>query len=74
MTAGHVHRPVTAAFAGSVPATAPSTRRRSGPALRDAVPGHLPEPMPFLPHLLAGDVWVTHTVPVGHGAGVLSGY
>ncbi|WP_406098135.1 phosphodiesterase [Streptomyces sp. NBC_01013] len=72
--AGHLHRPVTTAFAGSVLAVAPSTYRQSGLALRDAVPGYLSEPTSFLLHLRAGDAWVTHTVPVNHAAGVPAGY
>ncbi|MFG3141330.1 phosphodiesterase [Streptomyces sp. NPDC048211] len=72
--AGHLHRPVTAAFAGSVLAVAPSTFRQSGLALRGGVPGYPPEPASFLLHLLAGDAWVTHTVPVSPAAGVPAGY
>ncbi|MFG3257465.1 phosphodiesterase [Streptomyces sp. NPDC048172] len=66
--AGHVHRQVTAAFGGSVLATAPSTHLQSGLVLHDAVPGHLPEPTSFLLHLRSGSAWVTHTVPISHGA------
>jgi 3',5'-cyclic AMP phosphodiesterase CpdA len=66
--AGHVHRPVTAAFAGGVLATAPSTHLQSGLALNGDVPDYLPEPTSFLLHLTSGPTWVTHTVPVSHAA------
>ncbi|MFE4613964.1 phosphodiesterase [Streptomyces niveus] len=72
--AGHVHRPVTAAYAHSTLAIAPSTHLQSGLALREGVPNYLPEPTSFLLHLLAGASWITHTVPVSHAAAPMGGY
>ncbi|MFB8118515.1 phosphodiesterase [Streptomyces sp. NPDC055962] len=72
--AGHVHRPVVGAFAGSVVATAPSTHLQSGLVLRDAVPPYAPEPTSFLLHLAGDAAWVTHTVPVSHAAARVAGF
>jgi 3',5'-cyclic AMP phosphodiesterase CpdA len=67
--AGHVHRPTTTAFAGTVLTTAPSTHLQSGLALRGEVPNYLPEPTSFLLHLATpSGAWTTHTVPVSHAA------
>ncbi|MBC3762004.1 phosphodiesterase [Quadrisphaera oryzae] len=66
--AGHVHRSTTAAFAGTVAVTAPSTWRQS--ALDLTVPGrmgYLDEPSGLLLHQLderTGGLCVTHAVPV----------
>ena len=73
--AGHVHRPVTAAFAGSVLTVAPSLWRQTGLQLSsDRPPGYLAEPTGFLLHMIDGDDCVTHTVPVSHAAALLGAY
>ncbi|MCM2577193.1 phosphodiesterase [Streptomyces meridianus] len=72
--AGHVHRPVTAAFAGSTLCSAPSTHLQSGLALDGGVPDYLPEPTSFLLHLGSGPSWVTHTIPVSHAAAPIACY
>ncbi|WP_336854173.1 phosphodiesterase [Sinomonas albida] len=66
--AGHVHRPIAATFAGTTLAIAPSTHLQSRLALEGTVPNYVSEPSAFLLHLLAGSVWVTHTVSISHAA------
>ena len=72
--AGHVHRPVTAAFAGTIVSIAPSTYRASELALRpDRAMGYLDEPTSVLLHQVdetTAGTCVTHTVAVSH-AGAL---
>ncbi|MFJ8386538.1 phosphodiesterase [Streptomyces sp. NPDC094438] len=72
--AGHAHRSVTAAFAGSTLAIAPSTHLQSGLALRDETPNYLAEPTSFLLHLHTGTMWATHTVLVSDGAAPVALY
>jgi 3',5'-cyclic-AMP phosphodiesterase len=75
LMAGHVHRPVTAAFAGSVVCVAPSTYRQTGlHMVSDAPPGYLAEPTGFLLHVLEGTHCVTHTVAVSHAGARLGAY
>jgi Icc protein len=69
---GHVHRSVTAPFAGTVLTVAPSTHLQSGLALQGEVPNYLPEPTSFLLHVHTGASWVTHSVPVSHAAAPLA--
>jgi Icc protein len=72
--AGHIHRPITSAFAGSTLAVAPSTHLQSGLVQDGGMPNYLPEPTSFLLHLWTGTSWVTHTIPVSHAAAPLAGF
>ena len=68
---GHVHRNVSALFAGTLMTAAPSTFRQSALRMHDAeLPGYLPEPTVFLLHLLDGADCVTHSVAISHAAAV----
>ncbi|MEU5563675.1 phosphodiesterase [Micromonospora musae] len=73
--AGHLHRPVTAAFAGTVLTTAPSTWRQVSLTMTPDEPiGWVTEPTGFLLHLVADGGCVTHTVQVSHSAGETCGF
>ncbi|MGI5472941.1 metallophosphoesterase [Streptomyces sp. CA-132043] len=72
--AGHIHRPITAAFAGSTLAIAPSTHLQTGLTLSDSSFHYLAEPTSFLLHVHTGTSWVTHTVPVSHASAPIAGY
>lgn len=67
--AGHIHRAVTASFAGTVVSVAPSTYRQSTLTMTEGGQmGYLHEPAGFLLHLLDAADCVTHLVPSSHTA------
>jgi Icc protein len=71
--AGHVHRVISAPFAGTLLTVAPSTYRQSALRMHDAEPpGYLAEPTGFLLHLLDGADCVTHSVAASHASAVLA--
>ncbi|MEZ2371237.1 phosphodiesterase [Arthrobacter sp. RCC_34] len=72
--AGHVHRAVTAPFAGTMLAVAPSTYLASGLTLDGSVPHYRADPTSYLLHLGDGPQWVTHVVPVSHAAAPIAGF
>jgi 3',5'-cyclic AMP phosphodiesterase CpdA len=73
--AGHVHRQVSAPFAGTLLTVAPSTYRQSELAMRtDRQIGYVPDPTGFLLHLLVGSDCITHTVHVSHAGALLGGF
>lgn len=66
---GHLHRPVTSAFAGTVLTTAPSTWVQVSLTMTDEPEiGMAAEPTAFLLHRLVDGGCVTHTVQVSHAA------
>ncbi|SBT49181.1 phosphodiesterase [Micromonospora auratinigra] len=70
VTAGHLHRAVTSAFAGTVLTTAPSTWIQASLTMTDEEEiGLVAEPTAFLLHRVADGGCVTHTVQVSHAAG-----
>ena len=72
--AGHVHRTVTAPFAGTTLAVAPSTYLASGLTLNGSIPHYRADPTSYLLHLGDGPQWVTHVVPVSHASAPIAGF
>jgi 3',5'-cyclic AMP phosphodiesterase CpdA len=73
--AGHLHRVVTAGFAGTVLSVAPSTYRQVDLGMREDRPvSFVAEPAGFLLHRLEGDECVTHLVQVSHTGAPVSPY
>lgn len=71
MLCGHVHRSVTASFAGTIVSVAPSTYRQSTLTMRaGGMMGYLHEPAGFLLHVLDQASCVTHLVPTSHTSAV----
>ena len=67
---GHVHRPITAGFAGTVLTVAPSTYLQSELNMHPDMPmGYSADPPAFLLHILTGRDCVTHVVPVSGQVG-----
>lgn len=75
VAAGHLHRPVTTAYAGTVLTVAPSTWRQASLTMSaDDEIGWVDEPTAFLLHAIDDGGCVTHTVQVSHAAGQTCGY
>lgn len=64
---GHLHRPMTAVFAGALVASAPSTYRQVHLDLNSRERGaYVDEPPALLLHQFRADTTVTHLVPIWH--------
>ncbi|MEV0721208.1 phosphodiesterase [Micromonospora purpureochromogenes] len=75
VAAGHLHRPVTTGYAGTVLTVAPSTWRQASLTMSvDDEIGWVDEPTAFLLHAVDDGGCVTHTVQVSHAAGQTCGY
>jgi Icc protein len=73
--AGHLHRVVTAGFAGSVLSVAPSTYRQVDLGMREDRPvTFVAEPAGFLLHRLEGGECVTHLVHTSHSGAPLGAF
>jgi Icc protein len=73
--AGHLHRTVTAGFAGTVLSVAPSTYRQVDLGMREDRPvTFVAEPAGFLLHRIEGGECVTHLVHTSHTAAPLGAY
>lgn len=72
---GHVHRVITAPFAGTVVSVAPSTFRQTSLTLRaDRQIGYLAEPTGLLLHVGTDNGVATHTVPVSDAGAVIGAF
>jgi 3',5'-cyclic AMP phosphodiesterase CpdA len=75
VAAGHLHRPVTTAFGGTVLTVAPSTWKQASLTMtEDERIGWVAEPTALLLHLIDGGGCVTHLVQVSHAAGMTCGF
>ncbi|MFB9447854.1 phosphodiesterase [Dactylosporangium vinaceum] len=73
--AGHLHRVVTAGFAGTILSVAPSTYRQVDLGMRaDRPVSFVAEPSGFLLHRLEGSECVTHLVQVSHTGAPVTAY
>jgi 3',5'-cyclic AMP phosphodiesterase CpdA len=71
--AGHLHRTMSAAFAGTLLTVAPSTYRQVDLAMRGGI-SYRHEPTGFLLHLSTETDWITHSVPVSHATATTHGF
>ncbi|WP_405145808.1 hypothetical protein OG308_19865 [Nocardia salmonicida] len=72
---GHVHRVITAPFAGTVVSVAPSTFRQTSLTLRaDRQIGYLAEPTGLLLHVGTDNGVATHTVPVSDASALIGAF